>query len=579
MRAIHRSLREHRDEPLRDVEPDAERPAPVTPPGLHAAGNRALSGLVARAESADAGDLARLVALGVATPGVPLTSGVRKMMEDRLGEPLGDVRVHAGPAARESATALGARAFTWGADVVLAGDQAGSALSHELAHVVQSRRDPGALVDPRLAPTGGAAEREADRVGALVGLGLPGGPVEATSPGVARTPAGAAVETLASYGLTDWEVTAEDEADILSILRVDPNLSQTVLDLDAAHMLVTLIDRVDEPAHRRELMQLFAGPKLTPAARAALETRLEVLGEAAELPYRMARIGVTGPAAPFDPGPLTAALVSSDPSAPFTGVGATGVSPIDDDIPLMDQAKLAVGFGPTVARYSNAIPGSLPDYLATLSPAQRAQQAELLLRRKISTVAEESYAGDLPSRAQVIVGAAKAHNLHPPLIAAIILAEQRDQTKREDAKDLHGATSWLRANTSIGLGQVVVSTAAREDLFADTMAPYARGHLPHESIARLLASDDYNILASARYIRKVADKGSTIDIATLPNTRLEFPGIDMAAFARNSATWPEDNVRALGSEYTSRPWDDVLVPAWGDFVLEAYHDVLASGVF
>jgi hypothetical protein len=29
----------------------------------------------------------------------------------------------------------------------------------------------------------------------------------------------------------------------------------------------------------------------------------------------------------------------------------------------------------------------------------------------------------------------------------------------------------------------------------------------------------------------------------------------------------------LGSEYTSRPWDDVLSPGWGDFVYAAYRDV------
>ncbi|MFO5890474.1 EamA family transporter, partial [Klebsiella pneumoniae] len=44
-------------------------------------------------------------------------------------------------------------------------------------------------------------------------------------------------------------------------------------------------------------------------------------------------------------------------------------------------------------------------------------------------------------------------------IGAIILAEQRDQTRDEDAKDYQAAVSIKSANTSIGLGQVVVSTA------------------------------------------------------------------------------------------------------------------------
>ena len=53
----------------------------------------------------------------------------------------------------------------------------------------------------------------------------------------------------------------------------------------------------------------------------------------------------------------------------------------------------------------------------------------------------------------------------------------------------------------------------------------------------------------------------------------------MKAFANNSSTWQDDNIRALASEYTSRAWDDALSEGWGYFVFEAYKDVRASGVF
>src|SRR5438128_1261172 len=136
-----------------------------------------------------------------------------------------------------------------------------------------------------------------------------------------------------------------------------------------------------------------------------------------------------------------------------------------------------------------------------------------------------------------------------------------------------------KGNTSIGLGQVVVRTAEREDLFADLLSKTTRASLTHNDIAKLLASEEYNIFAVARYIRHVADAGAKISIATLPDTQATFPAIDMATYAGDSSTWPDDNIRALGSEYTSRPWDDVLVPRWADFVFEAYLEVIASGVF
>ena len=65
--------------------------------------------------------------------------------------------------------------------------------------------------------------------------------------------------------------------------------------------------------------------------------------------------------------------------------------------------------------------------------------------------------------------------------------------------------------------------------------------------------------------------------ATLPDTVAAFPGIDFAAYGRDGSTWPPDNVAALGSEYTSRAWDD-RVTAWGNFVREAWNDMNAAGI-
>ena len=94
-----------------------------------------------------------------------------------------------------------------------------------------------------------------------------------------------------------------------------------------------------------------------------------------------------------------------------------------------------------------------------------------------------------------------------------------------------------------------------------------------------MASDEFNIFATARYIRILANEGSRLNIA-LPQTRAEFPNLDLSAYANHSSTWPDDNIRVLGMEYTSTPWDDsLIVLGWAHAVFESYQDVMASGVF
>jgi len=124
-----------------------------------------------------------------------------------------------------------------------------------------------------------------------------------------------------------------------------------------------------------------------------------------------------------------------------------------------------------------------------------------------------SYSGSIPGRSDMVMLAAAQYNLDPSTLAAFILAEQRDQSRNEDAKDLIAATSAKKANTSIGLGQVVVSTARRNDLFSDLLSPGTRGRLAHDQIARLLDSDEFNIFAVAKYIRQVANAATVLNIA------------------------------------------------------------------
>jgi hypothetical protein len=112
---------------------------------------------------------------GSPSPGVALEPGFRASIEGRLAYDFGDVRVHTGQTAADSARQVDARAFTVGRDIVLGpgapspGTPEGQRLlAHELAHVVQ--QDADTTVAGR-AVAGADAEREADAAATAVTRG------------------------------------------------------------------------------------------------------------------------------------------------------------------------------------------------------------------------------------------------------------------------------------------------------------------------------------------------------------------------------------------------------------------------
>lgn len=85
----------------------------------------------------------------IGSGGRPMEPAVRADMETRLGHDFGDVRIHDDGAAHQSATAVNARAYTVGSDVVFqrdaydpTSDSGRVMLAHELTHVVQQRSGP-----------------------------------------------------------------------------------------------------------------------------------------------------------------------------------------------------------------------------------------------------------------------------------------------------------------------------------------------------------------------------------------------------------------------------------------------------
>jgi hypothetical protein len=103
------------------------------------------------------------------SPGQPLDTATRSLMEPRLGHDFSRVRVHADGQAAKSARALNALAYTVGRDVVFGAGQyaprlkAGqSLLTHELTHVVQQGNAAWTGGDLTLGATDTPFEREAE---------------------------------------------------------------------------------------------------------------------------------------------------------------------------------------------------------------------------------------------------------------------------------------------------------------------------------------------------------------------------------------------------------------------------------
>jgi len=108
----------------------------------------------------------------ISSGGAPLAPEVRSDMESRLGHDFGDVRVHTGDTAHESARSVNANAYTVGSHIVFQrdafdpGSQSGATtLAHELTHVVQQRSGPvdgtPAAGGIRVSDPGDRFEREA----------------------------------------------------------------------------------------------------------------------------------------------------------------------------------------------------------------------------------------------------------------------------------------------------------------------------------------------------------------------------------------------------------------------------------
>ena len=470
----------------------------------------------------------------------------------------GSVRIHTDAWAAKSARALNADAYTVGADIFFgSGRFAPTAepgqrlLAHELAHVQQQR---SGLAPPNTVQRKSRAGETGDLLGFFDGA----------------DDAVKALDLLASMTDVDFNDTVQDMLKGSQFPRLMSHLPGRADIVRFLH----LIGFKGNSATRDAVMAAY------PLANISPESQLIVYEEQ----FR-GYMGARGPT----PDPALRALVSTDPSRPFTGGGATGTSPRAAPMGYgemwemrkeYNKARGAAGPSPaaqeaavSAAKYTRTpglemlydwtdpLKGGLVGaggYLGTLSTTDRIGQAKLVLQQDIATLSRGAYGATLPSRAQVIRAAARAHNLEPELIGAIILAEQRDQSQHEDASDYQGATMGHHG-TSIGLGQVEVATARNQNLFADLISPsmqsWLKGKTPEttSSIADLLASDEFNIFAVARFLRRLANDGATHDVNTMPNTKAWAGPIDMTLYGGTRQPGPTATSNSSAPNTRQRP--------------------------
>ena len=212
----------------------------------------------------------------LAGAGAPLAPTTRQFMETRFGHDFGRVRIHAGTSAASSAQAVGARAYTVGADIVFGRghyvphtDTGRHLLAHELAHVVQQGGGTRAL---QRAPASGVP-------------GVPGVPGAPGAPGMpGMPPASDELEVSskpATQPRTDPVEPPASKQDICASCVCSPEHAKALQAAREKALLVledealeALKDPLKSPL-RRLFEQQFGEGSATPQAVTKVRTRLQ----------------------------------------------------------------------------------------------------------------------------------------------------------------------------------------------------------------------------------------------------------------------------------------------------------------
>lgn len=224
-------------------------------------------------------------------------------------------------------------------------------------------------------------------------------PAAAARGAVVYTPTSGRIIRLLSYSAFDWAVTDDEEREIVELLRDDTDLSATISALHAEGMLETLLERVDEPVNRRNLLRLL-GARLSANARALVEPIIQDLGVyepgtfGLQLQYNLGRLGISDAATPFNRSEYDD-LIGDSATAPFGGSAATGAGFEERGYGdwlragskmfrrrMMPIAEL----GTYVGKLSGKQQRALADLIFALAPAARARVGRELTRQPIGSI-------------------------------------------------------------------------------------------------------------------------------------------------------------------------------------------------
>ncbi len=130
-----------------------------------------------------------IVASVLHSPGHPLDATLRRFMESRFGQDLGDIQLHTDTAAVQSAQMLSARAYTVGRHIVFGPEgymintpRSQRLLAHELTHAIQQRQPGGVNLDTA------QREREARYAERSIASHAPMPSITAAKPALSRDP-------------------------------------------------------------------------------------------------------------------------------------------------------------------------------------------------------------------------------------------------------------------------------------------------------------------------------------------------------------------------------------------------------
>lgn len=286
----------------------------------------------------------------ILSPGRPLASPLRALMESRLGRPLGEVRLHTDSVAAASARAVNARAYTMGRDVVFGegafapdSDAGRDLLAHELTHVAQQA---GTGVPPRrlISEPDDAAEREATEVSERPSA-LPGSAVALPTALIQRQSNPPPVQ----QGATRDADAAAREAGPCAVMEATLSNEGLLYQLNRARVYLT--------QHQRGQDQWYDYANLL--RRLSAERRWRVRGGQVWL-AEPGLLHVPDELFALDPGAGLQITVRRVASADLTGAYAAGLTTVvtpgqferflrSRNIPMVDQQTLSGGLGPSGA--------------------------------------------------------------------------------------------------------------------------------------------------------------------------------------------------------------------------------------